>query len=287
MKNKSTLFNNSSRLDHVLAHYDMKALPINHVDNPLENVEPKKSVTFVRHLSPLELIDSYLNFATCHLVQEDSATLDYDLLVSRELILQSDNFLQDPLGVTWSQGCIVDQKKFPFNSSKQKKQILSEIENALFLIAKASPLKQKLITIADELFTNAIYNAPVKNSGEHPNQKKSRVEPVALQDNNVATIYLGWGEKFVAIGCEDPFGSLDNLLLAKRIRNALVKGKEAINFGAGGAGLGTMMVFSSSQSFTSFVRPSRKTVMLSVNSLERRDGLKNLHICEQGEDSHD
>ncbi len=123
-----------------------------------------------------------------------------------------------------------------------------------------SPLDY-LRTTANELITNAFYNAP-------GDATKDRRESVRLPEGKGVVLEVGVAPKAVAVAVSDRYGALTWERALRSISRAQ-KEKTALER-AGGAGLGLGMAFAYSNRFIISERPGERTEVVSVIECHRR-----------------
>lgn len=174
--------------------------------------------------------------------------------------------------------------KSNFSKIDEKRGLLDNIELKLNDEVKSQNIKSDIITIADELVTNAIYNAPFVK-GEDRSGASRGDKTVQMHGGDCGTVFVGLDNSRVMVGCKDPYGTLDIKKLFDRIIKCYEKGLgDSINFtGPGGAGIGSYMIYNSSVSFYVGVRPGYSTITCGVlprkaSARARAEMPKNLHF---------
>ena len=102
-----------------------------------------------------------------------------------------------------------------FDRADLKSSIMTGLENSLKNIEGASAVETDILSIADELYTNAVYNAPfVDLENSIPGASRKNVN-IRMHHNKNAALFLGADTARVVIGCTDSYGSLNLLRLFK------------------------------------------------------------------------
>lgn len=170
-----------------------------------------------------------------------------------------------------------------FTEAQEKRSMIDEIDRALSERVKATSLRADIMTISDELITNAIFNAPFvdldnKSSGASREDRSTR-----MHEGMYGEIFMASDAERVLVVCRDTYGTLNPHKMLTRVRNCYVTGVAAnINMSGGGAGIGSYMIFNSSISFFVAVHAGKCTVVgcvlpLKGSSRAREAMLKNLH----------
>ncbi len=130
-------------------------------------------------------------------------------------------------------------------------------------------LAARISTLADELVTNAIYNAPCDSLGRHLYSATDRRNKVRLDVGEEIQVCFGSdGEKF-AISVTDPFGSLSPSRVRACIRRCLAE-EEQIEQKSGGAGLGLFTAFMSCSQLVFNVDAGRRTEVIAIVEIGHR-----------------
>jgi hypothetical protein len=119
-----------------------------------------------------------------------------------------------------------------------------------------------LLVVADEMVTNALYNAPVDANGARPNAALSRMVKVELAGAAEVVVELRCDGQRLGIATTDPFGSLDrDVVLGSLLR---CFDRAVPRAGTGGAGLGLYMFVSSVTHAIVNVAPGRCTEVIGL-----------------------
>jgi CheY-like chemotaxis protein len=137
--------------------------------------------------------------------------------------------------------------------------------------------------IADEMITNAIFNAPRNPDGTPKYAHLPRREPVVLEDHEVGTLSFACDGNYLALGTVDPFGALNQDTVVSYLNRCMVKGPQQMSEVSGGAGLGLHRVFQSLSKFVLNLSPGKKTEVIALVDLrlsirQFRQATKSFHI---------
>lgn len=250
-----------------------------------------KKATPVDQLEPAQVLSLVIDSGAQHVVQESHPFVNQEIFTAEVLKNGGELFFTRPVESIFSpkninsdvSKNILFHKKF-FEAS-QKKEIILNIEGILQKSIKSSSLRADVITIADEMVTNAVFNAPfvdLENTASGASREDSTIK---MNENKWGQIWLAHDDNRILVLCQDDYGTLNPEKMFKKIRHIyLTSIGENINMtGQGGAGIGTFMMFNTSVSFFVGVRKSRTTLIGCIlpkkGSLrERSQMLKNLHF---------
>ena len=243
------------------------------------------------NLTPEAVISSAADHALSQIVQETSLDAKRAIMTSGQMLFSANEFLRYPISAILSpQTCgpatEADMRKidFDFNSSEQKSQLLQMLEDYLGAFIKRSSTIGELISVADEVYSNAIFNAPFVDDDNR--KGTARGEGYVVSDRN-AKFLAGHDENSVAIVVVDQYGSLKMDVVLKKILKTYQEGADnTIQLeGTGGAGLGTFMVFERSCSMYLAVKPGELTIVgavmpINMSRKKKMQLSKNLHLLE-------
>lgn len=116
---------------------------------------------------------------------------------------------------------------------------------------------------ADELLSNAVFNAPVDAEGKHPRAPLSRTEDWPLTGQDRVELSYACDGRFVALAVEDRYGSLDPLLgLAGLARH--FTGQLEPRDGVGGAGIGLALACRHVDQLIFNIAPETRTEVIGL-----------------------
>ncbi|MGE0526486.1 MAG: hypothetical protein AB7G93_14310 [Bdellovibrionales bacterium] len=224
-------------------------------------------------LPPEEILRLALDHGFMNLCQKDGYDFDHEVRTSENLIQSPTNFFRFPVSSVLAPDnvCQVSERALIvveelFNSSTQKREALDTLINFMEVKGFSQTLSDDITAVADELFTNAVYNAPFVDSNGANDRCVSRMgSEVKYEDGKSARLILAHDESRIMVACEDPFGSLNLVRYMEKIKAAYNKGAAAaMNLGPGGAGLGSYIIFNAGSSLYFGVWPKRTTIVCCV-----------------------
>ncbi len=191
-----------------------------------------------------------------NMVQSDSRQFEDRLLLVARLIHHPESFLKWPSQEVFNS--IVVEKKWEFRTSTEKMRVLNSLRNYLGSIAGAKAIVESVVLAADELFTNAIYNAPFVDA----NYTLDRATVVVLDSEKSAQLLIAHDHERIFLACLDEFGTLNCEALIKTVQNCLKIGvSKSINLDVGGAGIGIFRVVDLSSEFFAVVEKENRTLV--------------------------
>lgn len=149
--------------------------------------------------------------------------------------------------------------------SRDKGEYVREVATLAQTFDVAPRFLEAVETVADELVTNAIFNAPVDGHGEPRYAHLSRREAVTLLPEERSTLRFGCDGEAFAVAVRDPFGSLSRSVVVRHLLLGLGAAKGDQRFPeAGGAGLGLCRVFEASAVTAFEILPGERTEVVGV-----------------------
>ena len=241
---------------------------------------PAKTILLAEGLTPGKLLRLAYNTRVGNIVQREVMNLEREVNASHVLIRSPDEVLANPAKVILKQNykTAFNQK---FTSSDEKQIFLTNLRASVFEIPHARATVDPVATIADELFTNALYNAPTGHGG-------SRKAAVELDASQSAELFVEHDDENLLIGCRDRFGSLVLEAVLFNLYDIYQRGiASSIRPGTGGAGIGFRMMFGLCVSTYIVVDPGKQTFVgfvlpLGAGAKRRQSPLKNIHFSRIG-----
>ncbi len=246
------------------------------------------------NMEPSPLLDLVLNHQFKHIVQEGNICFEKELNTASLMLLTPNLFIEKPLAAILdpSQAAVKQEADFQkwsikFNRASEKNKALEDVTQCLSAIVKSSVLIADICGVLDELFTNAVFNAPFTNLNSATNQNINRNDlQTAMPDPHFGEAFLGLDSERIIVGVRDPFGSLNLNTLFGRIRKCYTDGVDkTMNMGKGGAGIGSYMVYSASASYYAAIDKGYATIIccsipLKMSNRVRAELPKNIHYTD-------
>jgi hypothetical protein len=259
----------------------------------IDQISPEQDLgdfIFTDNASNLTVLQMCLNKNIKHFVQKSNVDHVKEISLSQNMGSDPNSFLLFPLSTIFGQTSPSEETEkklrhvfFEVCNPNEKYSLLGKIESYVKSLTKASSLQYEVLNASDELFTNAIYNAPFVDQGNDGGVERD-VRKVTVESDKRPYFFAGHDQDRIVIGCSDKFGSLNIEKLLARIKvcyeNDLAS---VINYSTGGAGIGAFMIFESSASVYIGVKQGVQTLVCcsfayKLNSVSRRQLPKNLHI---------
>ena len=224
-------------------------------------------------LPPEEILRLATDFKFKHLCQTSGFNYNNEILAAEAIINDAEGFFRHPISSILTPTAVgpVSEKSLiqieeRFDSSSQKRAVIGSVTKYMESKGLSQTLIEDVTAVADEFFTNAVYNAPFIDpvTGKNPGVSRQDTE-VKLDGGKFARLLFGHDAAQVVIACEDPFGSLNLERYLNKIKATYLRGPAAtMNFGPGGAGLGSYIIFNAGSSLYFGVKPKQMTLLCCV-----------------------
>ncbi|MBC7743453.1 MAG: hypothetical protein H7061_14750 [Bdellovibrionaceae bacterium] len=203
-----------------------------------------------------------------HFVNRNREDLPQELLASCLMIARPAKFVQNPIpfflaGFSDVQIFADTERNFTvkFQDSSEKNVLLKKLETFLAKNQKTRSLSDLCIQTADELITNALYNAPIDSAGDRMYLNVDRQVKISYPPDKTATLFACCSDDRITIGCEDTFGSLSKTEMFQYLRSKFNSDLSVPTETTGGAGLGIKMIMENAANFYLFSEKNRRTLV--------------------------
>ncbi len=206
-----------------------------------------------------DLIELFSHNVLTNLVAKNEDFGADELIAPVRKIIHNDIFGLDKY-LTWG----VQTFKYVLNGSEDRHQPLKDVRDCLDRLGANRRLSGLAQTVADELITNAVYNAPADEQGRPKYASRSRTEPVNLLPDEAVEVSFATDGKLFGICVADPFGRLESHTVRQYLRKCFMQGENQIDSKQGGAGLGLYYIFQSLNHFIINVAPGARTELIGL-----------------------
>jgi hypothetical protein len=188
-----------------------------------------------------------------------------ELVATCEKILRRDCFGLDKymsgFGIELSHQVIV--------RAAERDHVIERLTAVVRALGGGRRLVDSVALVADELITNAVYNAPRGSDGQPRYATRSRREKVTLEPTEYVRLDYGSDGRVFGIAVTDNFGGLTPERMRRRIESCLTS-QDPIEQKQGGAGLGLYTALGNVQQLVINVEEGIKTEAIALWDLERR-----------------
>jgi hypothetical protein len=159
-----------------------------------------------------------------------------------------------------------ERMHFTLTRSPERGNALGALQEFVAPVGLDARRVAQILTIADELISNAFYHAPVDGIGGHPFSHVSRMDIVETRPGREIHLTFGRTEHRVAVSIRDAYGSLQEQLLRTRLAKAATCA--TANFrasdGRGGAKLGLVTALRASSRLIFHLVPDQSAECIGI-----------------------
>ncbi len=251
---------------------DIKTRTIRDIGNESsQNLE--ETILLCEKIEPQEVLRFAVDRNISQIVQQTSPHHETELKASLAMMEAPASFFDYPLAtiltpeqVTSQSEKSLRQLEIPFFKSDEKESILDSIGEYMSSLAGSGTLESDVRLVADELFTNAIFNAGFQSIPGGAD----RTQSVTLDQKQTCRLLVGTKDDRLVLICEDLFGTLNILKLLTRIRKCYEEGAHnSITWNQPGAGIGSYLIFKSCMSVYYAVQENERTMVACVFPLRK------------------
>jgi hypothetical protein len=241
-------------------------------------------------LPPEQVLRLATDLGYTHVIQKNGLEYEKELQTTEILVENPAGFFDFPVASIFNPNdlSLEGNKKAiladsHFTGSAEKRDLLDGFMNSMVAQALPQTLIQDITLVADEMFTNAIFNAPFVDLKTQKNLNVRRQDAeVTFGSAQSGRMLLAADESRIMVACEDPYGSLNLNGYLSKIKATYNLGAAAtMNFGPGGAGIGSYIIFNTSASLFVGVKAGRATIiacLLPLRLSNRKRSLLPKHL---------
>ena len=242
-------------------------------------------------LTSIQVLSMCFNKTAEHIVQKSNMEIETELKLSSYTTNSPEMFIKFPLSVILGvekPSAETEAEKlgltFFLTEPTDKEMALEQLDIYIAKYCKRQSVIADIRLAADELISNSLFNAPYVNKDNTNSNIERDYSKISIDPLKKPHIYAGYDQNRVIIGCTDFYGKLNINKLIERIKLCYVNNPgEMINYEAGGAGIGSYMIFDSCMSYYVAVDPGVATTLccafpVNMSAKERNEVPKNVHI---------
>jgi hypothetical protein len=239
--------------------------------------------TGIRSLEELICRRGLLHLCAARPEQEASATRLVDpeeLVVTCEKILRRDIFGLDK----YLAGFGIERPSRVIRRAVERDAVVGELTEAARALGAGRRVVESVSLVADELVTNAVYNAPRDGDGTPRYAHVSRREKIELEPSEYVRLEFGSDGRTFGLAVSDRFGALAPSSLRGGIERCIAR-QDPIENKPGGAGIGLYAALCHADHLVFNLAPGRRTEVIALWSLARKTGgrgagVASLHLFE-------
>jgi len=250
-----------------------------------DKVDKNKTIVIMKKSSIYNSLQ-ILRRGFSHCLQAERDDLKKELLVSCLMLIRPESLTESEVPfffkgfskeIDWKSS---NQALFlEGRSTKDRTHIMTSLENFLSQKPQLASVTHLALQISDELYTNALYNAPFQAT---PGIKIERTANIINSADQSIGFFAAFENDQLFLGCIDSHGSLDRDQLTSHLLKSYAANQVQPDLGSGGAGLGLKMVIDNSANFYVYCEHGHRTVIscgLALRGLKfNMAETKHLHI---------
>jgi hypothetical protein len=237
-------------------------------EKKLLNPSFSSSVILVVDKMNMKAVMQLLQMGFKHVVQRGRKDFAKELLVSSLMIAKERAFFKNPIPFFLSGFNSKEVINEPnrqlimrFTRQREKEILLDRLRTFLSNDRRAASIRDLCIQSADEMISNALFNAPMQSRGKRMFKDMPRDTDIQLPASMAATLFACFSDERVVIGCIDCYGSLNRRSLFDHMSEQFNEDGTGFKFISGGAGLGVRNLIENSANFYVLVDPGKFTLM--------------------------
>ncbi len=239
-------------------------------------------IALARDSDPDTLLELVCLHGTNHVLAARNGVFDaLEVVTTVEKILRRDVFGADKYLHAFG----VDLNTRELRGADDRDDLVSMVVDYVASLGLGKEVSAAMGTIADELATNAVYNAPRLEGGEPRYAHVDRREKIELDPWEYATVQFGCDGRNFILSVSDEFGALSVDRVRSRLRDCLRR-PDQIEQKAGGAGIGLYTVFQHCNQLVFNLSPGRRTEVIAIADVSNRmkgirQGGHSLHVFDE------
>jgi len=204
-----------------------------------------------------------------------------ELVVTCEKILRRDIFGLDK----YLAGFGIERPSRTATRAHERDGVVRQLASAVRMLGAGRRVVESVSLVGDELFTNAVYNAPRDGDGRPRYAHIDRRDKIALDPDEYVRIEFGSDGRTFGLSVSDGFGALRPAELRTAIERCVAR-PDPIERKPGGAGIGLFATLCHVDHLVINLDPGARTEVIALWGLTRRTGgrgagVASLHIFEQ------
>ncbi len=178
--------------------------------------------------------------ALTNLLANPMPLLAEELTVTALKILRDDIFGLEKY-LSWG----IETRDFTVKNALERPDLVNQLTEDVRAFGLGPRVASLASLAADELLSNAVYNAPVDSGDFHFRAAEPRDTYRELKPDEQVTLRYGCDARYLAIEVSDQFGSLDRQTILSFLAKAAERGGvDKIDFSSAGAGMGIALTYS-------------------------------------------
>lgn len=233
----------------------------------LNQRDPSQIIVVIKE-APLKEILGLVALGYEHCLQADREDFPKELLAAALMMTRPESFSKNPVPFFFTgfvepkESPVVERHlSLPFQKSTDKEYLLERLHVFLSQNERLQGLSDLCAQVADELISNALYSAPVNETGSRIYQNVDRRMEIAMPSDKKPTFFASFSDYRVVIGCEDLYGSLRKHALMEHLEGVFSENLSTAREKTAGAGLGFKYMIENAANFYMYCQQGKKSLM--------------------------
>lgn len=221
------------------------------------------AIVMASQADPQVMLSYVCNRAVEHFLAGEE--IDREVVITVEKILRKDMFGIEKYLPAFG----VELSASEVHGAEDRDGVVECIGDHVEWLGAGREARRAVAAIADELITNAVYDAPRDPSGRAKYHAVDRKEKIQLEPWEYVTVRWGSDGETLVLSVTDMFGALDPETIREGLRRCL-SGGDQIEQKAGGAGLGFYTALSYSTQLIVNIDRGERTEIIAIVDLRRK-----------------
>jgi len=181
--------------------------------------------------------------------------------------------------LTWG----VEIRELVLADAQQRRPLVAEVAEDVRRAQLGPRALAAATLIADELLSNAVFNAPVDDQGAptHAHDIRTDARPLSA-DRDRVTLRYACDARYLALEVNDQYGSLDRATILRCLTKASNRVRDKVSMTTRGAGIGLATVYGSCNHLVFNLEPGKRTQVIALIDVRFRPTELGNTVCSFG-----
>ncbi len=187
-------------------------------------------------------------------------------LLAEELTVTALKLLRDDIfGLNKYLSWGVETRRIELTDAAQRSEVVDKVTHDVREFGLGPRVASLVSLIADELLSNALYNAPTDDAGMHIHKDSTRHAPRPLSGRDVVALEYGCDARYFAVGVTDQYGSLKRETVLDHLAKCAARGgPDKVNFDTTGAGMGLGIIYGACNHLVFNLEPAKRAEVIGL-----------------------
>jgi CheY-like chemotaxis protein len=176
----------------------------------------------------------------------------------------------------------VEVRSQVLDDAGDRSRLIAELDEDVHAAGFGPRVAAQATLIADELLSNALFNAPVDGDGVHYRVDQPRHATLPIAPREQVTLRYACDARYLAIEVTDRFGSLDRQTILRCLAKAGGRGPQKVSMQTRGAGIGLATVYGTCNHLVFNLQPGSRTEVIALIDVRFRPAELTNAVCSFG-----